>query len=469
MTKLRNYLQPAGQEVILAIRRINIDWQDQDMNTSSGLNSAPASGMRDILPQETALRDWAINRLINKYEQYGFTHIETPAMENISQLKQVEGGENLNLIFEILKRGDKLEKAIREEIDKDGIVDPKRLTAQLSDLGLRFDLTVPLVRFFAHNQAKLPYPFKSIQIGSVWRAESAQAGRYRQFTQCDIDTFGIKSEIAEMELIQATAEALLDLNFDQFVVRINDRRILAALGLHCGFSPAQLDNLFISIDKLDKIGLDGVKKELLDGGHASTAVEQIITLLNKAGKANDDLPAILSPICEEPVILALNNVMKSIRAVAAGRYSISFDLSLVRGMGYYTGQIFEIVCLGQAHYVAGGGSYDKMVGKYSGRDVPACGFSIGFERIISILMEKGIERPAQASKVALIFDQDRDPLEAVFLSANSLRQQGKHVSLLPRKKDMRKQIDSLIAEGFAGYAVYYPDKEKLEIKSFSTG
>lgn len=225
------------------------------ISTSTNLSTAPARGMRDFLPQETALRDWAISRLVSIYEQFGFTRIETPAVENIANLKQSEGGENLSLIFEILKRGDKLEKALAEKNS-----DPKALLAELSDLGLRFDLTVPLVRFFAHNQAQLSYPFKSIQIGSVWRAESPQAGRYRQFTQCDIDTFGVKSEIAEMELIQATAEALLDLGFDQFTVRINDRRVLTALAAHCGFAENQFNNLFIQIDKLDKIGIDGVKK-----------------------------------------------------------------------------------------------------------------------------------------------------------------------------------------------------------------
>src|ERR1700722_18594367 len=236
------------------------------MSTGTSMSTSPARGMRDMLPKETALRDWAITKLVKRYEQFGFTRIETPAVENIAQLKTSEGGENLSLIFEILKRGDKLEKAINENS-----TDQKKLIAELSDLGLRFDLTVPLVRFFAHNQAQLPYPFKSIQIGSVWRAESAQAGRYRQFTQCDIDTFGIKSEIAEMELIQATAEALLDLGFDQFTVRINDRRILTALGLHCGFSEDQHSNLFIQIDKLDKIGLDGIKKELLTAELSKTS------------------------------------------------------------------------------------------------------------------------------------------------------------------------------------------------------
>ncbi len=434
------------------------------MSTSTSISTSPARGMRDMLPKETALRDWAIGRLVKTYEKFGFTRIETPAVENITQLRGSEGGENLNLIFEILKRGDKLEKAFAEHS-----TDTTKLIKELSDLGLRFDLTVPLVRFFAHNQAQLPYPFKSIQIGSVWRAESPQAGRYRQFTQCDIDTFGVKSEIAEMELIQATAEALLDLGFEKFTVRINDRRILTALVRFCGFKPEQFDTVFIQIDKLDKIGLDGVKKELLNHSFDQEAVNKIISQLESATKTSsaDALQSVWAPICEPEIITGLQNVMKSIKTVSKDRYSISFDPTLVRGMGYYTGLIFEIVTPGAAHSIAGGGRYDKMVGKLSGRDVPACGFSIGFERIISILLEKEIKTHSDIEKIAVIYDQDRDPVTEVFLKANALRKADRHVSLLPRKKDMRKQIDGLVADGFAGYAAYHPEKENLEIKTLS--
>lgn len=425
-------------------------------DTSTTLSTAPARGMRDFLPPEVALRDWAISRLISIYEQFGFTRIETPAVENIANLKQSEGGENLSLIFEILKRGDKLEKALANKNSN-----TKELLAELSDLGLRFDLTVPLVRFFAHNQAQLPYPFKSIQIGSVWRAESPQAGRYRQFTQCDIDTFGVKSEIAEMELIQATAEALLDLGFDQFTVRINDRRILTALVQNCGFTEDQFNNVFIQIDKLDKIGLAGVKRELVANEYSAEAIDKVIAFL--AEEQLPSMPKIGPPQAAE----AIHNAINAITNVANNRYSIKFDPTLVRGMGYYTGQIFEISTPGAAHSIAGGGRYDNMVGKYIGREVPACGLSIGFERLIAILMEKGIKPDFHGDKIALIFDQDRDSLPQVFQIAAKLRQSGKYVSLLPKKKEMRKQIDGLIVEGYSGYAVYYPDKPTPEIKTFS--
>lgn len=261
---------------------------------------------------------------------------------------------------------------------------------------------------------------------------------------------------------------MLDLGFDQFTVRINDRRILNALAAHCGFSEDQFNNLFIQIDKLDKIGLEGVKKELLVQSYPAPAIEGVIDFLSRATTSNgQDLHSLLPPNCPQPVVAALDNVIKAIKNVAGSSYSILFDPSLVRGMGYYTGQIFEIISPGQPHSMAGGGRYDKMVGKYTGREVPACGLSIGFERLITILMEKGIKPASGSDRIALIFDQDRDQMANVFLAANNLRRTGKHVSLLPKKKEMRKQIDALIQEGFSAYAVYYPDKELPEIKTLS--
>lgn len=466
-------------------------------NTTAAVGTAPARGMRDFLPAESALRDWATSILIKTYEQFGFSRIETPAIENIENLRGGEGGENLQLIFELLKRGDKLDKMLAQSSVN---------RAELSDLGLRFDLTVPLVRFYACNLAKLPNPFKSIQIGSVWRAESPQQGRYRQFTQCDIDTFGVKSEIVEMELIEATAEALLALGFEKFTVRINDRRILMSLAEYCGFAPERFENLFILIDKLDKIGLSAVEKELLNQGHDAIAVDRLIMFLKKvsdgplertradsqagakdaidpdrtmtlmpsfekamASAEADILPARLLPNnVDKDVAAALRNVIHAIGKVANGRYFIQFDPTLVRGMGYYTGQIFEISCPGYANSVAGGGRYDKMVGKMIGRDVPACGFSIGFERIISILMDKESKPKLQREKIALIFETDRDDPIAVLKAAHDLRaDQTRIVSIQPKKKEMRKQLDALLADGYTGFAVFKGDPANLEIKALA--
>jgi histidyl-tRNA synthetase len=414
-----------------------------------------------MLPAETALRDWATSQLVATYQRFGFARIETPALENIANLRGGEGGENLKLIFEVLKRGEKLDKALADRtVERD----------ELADLGLRFDLTVPLVRFYAANQANLPNPFKAIQIGSVWRAESPQQGRYRQFTQCDIDTFGIKSEVVEMELIQATSEALMALDFRDFTVRLNDRRILTALAEHCGVAPSAFENVFIQIDKLDKIGLPGVKQELLSNGHAAKVVDQLVSFLEGATtskKSASGFEASLPANAPEEVVSGLRNVLKAIEKVADGRYSICFDPTLVRGMGYYTGQIFEISAKGSAHSIAGGGRYDKMVGKMTGRDVPACGFSIGFERIISVLQERGAEIPTIGEQVAFLFDAERDPLTEVVVAADKLRKT--HiVSLQPKKKEMRKQLDALLNAGYRGYAVFKSDQAEPEIKRFGT-
>lgn len=420
--------------------------------------TTPPRGMRDLLPNEVALRDWATAVIIHAYQQYGFTRIETPALENINLLRRGEGGENLQLIYEVLKRGDKLDKVLKTEpVDRD----------ELSDLGLRFDLTVPLVRYYANNIANLPNPLKAIQIGSVWRAESPQQGRFRQFTQCDIDIIGVKGEAAEIELIQATADAILGLGFEDFEVRINDRRVLSAIAEHCGFPQERHSGVYIALDKLDKIQIDGVKKELEKEGHDGLAIANLASLCEAFQKGTgDELSFMEGTVVTVPseVVSSLRNVIDTIAELSGGKYSVRFDPTLVRGMGYYTGQIFEIAAKGYGSSVGGGGRYDKMVGKLLGRDVPACGFSIGFERIIGVLADKAIKPGASTAKIALIYEPARDPAKAVLKAAATLRSQGQVVSLLPRKKDMTKQLDALKAEGFTGFCAFRGEGASLEIK-----
>lgn len=426
------------------------------MSSGNTLSSAPPSGMRDFLPADAALRDWASATILRTYERFGFTRIETPALEHIGLLRRGEGGENLSLIFEVLKRGDKLERELQSGsgVKRD----------ELADLGLRFDLTVPLVRFYANNMGSLPTPLKSIQIGPVWRAESPQQGRFRQFTQCDIDIIGVKSECAEMELIHATSTALLDLGFTGFTVRINDRRLLTELAEFCEFSEDRFENVFIALDKLDKIGLEGVRKELHAVSHSGEATDRLISILEAAMEAENfqaTVHALPSTLPTE-IYDALRNVIDSVSQVAGGAYSVKFDPTLVRGMGYYTGQIFEISAPGYSHSIAGGGRYDKMVGKFSGRDTPACGFSIGFERIINILSEKNFKPPKTEKRIAVIFEPDRDALPEVLKYADSLRTTGDTVSLLPRKKDMRKQLDNLVAQDYGYYCVFRSEGTELK-------
>jgi histidyl-tRNA synthetase len=397
--------------------------------------------MRDVLPDEVALRDWAMAQILAVYRRHGFVRIETPAVESLRLLLRSDGGENEKLIFKILKRGEKLEAAGRPE--------------DMADLGLRFDLTVPLVRYYAHNHPRLPQPLKAIQIGPVWRAERPQQGRYRQFTQCDIDVLGVASEVAEIELILATTEALAALGLKDLTVRLNDRRLLGAMVAHCGFDPARAGSVFIALDKLDKIGRDEVAAELREAGHPADAAGRLLELLG-AVATPAALQALLGARAEADVWRGLQRILDTVAGQAAGRFRIVFDATLVRGMGYYTGPIFEIQQGDATSSIAGGGRYDRMVGKFIGRDVPATGFSIGFERVIGILMERGASPEGDGLRVALVFDDTMD-LAPVLGLARDLREQGRHVLLETRGKRLGKQLQDLEARGFRRIGVVGAD------------
>ncbi len=394
--------------------------------------------MRDILPDEVDVRDRAIGRILEVYRGYGFQRIETPAVENIKLLTGGEGGENEKLVFKILKRGGKLTAA----------QDPE----DLADLGLRFDLTVPLARYYANNHARLPQPLKAIQIGPVWRAERPQHGRFRQFTQCDIDILGVASEVAEIELILATVDALLDLGLPvpDLTVRLNDRRILAGLARHCGFEESRFDSVFIALDKLDKIGKPGVLAELDAQGHPEKAIGVLRGLLDDVTGAAwmlDALPGLLGGHVDASVWRALTRILDTVSG-AGDRYRIEFDPTLVRGMAYYTGPIFEVRYGTSASSIAGGGRYDRMIGKLLGRDVPATGFSIGFERVIGILMEgKSLPAPP-GERVAIVFDEGDPHLRKVVAWALDQRLQGKTIVLELRGKKGGRQFQDLEARGF---------------------
>ena len=397
--------------------------------------------MRDVLPDEVALRDWAMAQILAVYRRHGFVRIETPAVESLRLLLRSDGGENEKLIFKILKRGEKLQTAGRPE--------------DIADLGLRFDLTVPLVRYYAHNLARLPQPLKAIQIGPVWRAERPQQGRYRQFTQCDIDVLGVASEVAEIELILATTEALAALGLKDLTVRLNDRRVLAAVVAHCGFDPARAGSVFIALDKLDRIGRDEVAAELREAGHPADAVDRLLALLGSATTPGA-LQGLLGSRADEGVWRGLRRIVDTVTAQSAGRFRLVFDATLVRGMGYYTGPIFEVQHGDSTSSIAGGGRYDRMVGKFIGRDVPATGFSIGFERVIGILMERGPSAEGDGERVALVFDDTMD-LAPVLGLARDLRERGRHVLLETRGKRLGKQLQELESRGFRRIGVMGTD------------
>jgi histidyl-tRNA synthetase len=400
--------------------------------------------MRDLLPAEVDLRDATAATILDVYRRHGFRRIETPAVEGIRLLTRSEGGENEKLVFKILKRGERLDAAAAGNVD------------DLVDLGLRFDLTVPLARYYAHNHAQLPNPLKAVQIGPVWRAERPQKGRFRQFTQCDIDILGVASDVAEIELILATLEALLALGIAGPRLRINDRRVLTAIARHCGFPDDRHGQVLVTLDKLDKIGPAGVYDELKGAGHEPAASERLMALLEDLGRDDRPLPTLrrhLADRLDASVASAMVRIIDVVSAESAGRYAVEFDPSLVRGMGYYTGPIFEVAYAGYGSSIAGGGRYDRMIGKLLGREVPATGFSIGFERIVEILKERRGLGTATERRVALLFDEGVD-LRQLVAAARRLRGEGCIVSLEPRRRRMSRQLSELQAEGYVAYAVF---------------
>ena len=411
------------------------------------------TGMKDILPEEMFIRDYLINIIKKTYGSFGFTSIETPAMEHIENLLSKQGGDNEKLIFKILKRGEKLKlENIKDEND-------------LVDAGLRYDLTLPLARYYSNNQANLPNPFKALQIGNVYRADRPQKGRFRQFTQCDIDILGEASNLAEIELILATTKALSEIaKGKHFSVRINDRRILMAMALYAGYDEDNIGNVFIILDKMDKIGMDGVKKELteLDGEEKCSKYLSLFEGLKDNTEALLSLKDKLKGFIEDGVLEGLCEIMDTVLEVNTNDFSLVFDPTLVRGMGYYTGTIFEVSMEGFSGSVAGGGRYDKMIGRFTGNDTPACGFSIGFERIITILLDAGFKIPDESRKIAFLYEKniDGNVLKDILKEASSLREAGNIVLVSKMNKNKKFQKEGLEKQGYTEFKEFY--KEALK-------
>ncbi len=411
------------------------------------LSKKPVTGMKDILPTEMQIRDYVINVIKETYAQFGFTGIETPCVENIANLSNKQGGENEKLIFKILKRGEKLNLQEAET------------EADLVDSGLRYDLTVPLVRFYSHNAANLPSPFKALQIGPVWRADRPQRGRYRQFYQCDIDILGEPSNLAEIELILATT-TLGRLGFKGFEIRINERRILKAMAAYSGFAEESYDRVFITLDKMDKIGLEGVEKELKEAGFKAEAVEKYLSLFKGMEAAEDGFAWLLEEIkacLEEGIGESLREIITSVEAVKQADFKMVFDPTLVRGMSYYTGTIFEIAIPEFGGSCGGGGRYDKMVGNFTGKDTPACGFSIGFERIVLLLLENGFQIPGAGRKAAYLIEKGMpaDRLCQVMREAQQAREKGEQVLVARMNKNKKFQKEQLVKEGYEEFKEFY--------------
>jgi len=415
------------------------------------LNKKPVNGMKDILPYEMEVRDYVTSIIKDTYRSFGFTPIETPAMESIGNLSNKQGGENEKLIFKVMKRGEKLNipEATTEE--------------QVVDFGMRYDLTVPLCRFYSNHANELSSPFKALQIGSVWRADRPQRGRYRQFTQCDIDILGEPSNLAEIELILATTTTLGRIGFKNFEIRINERRILKAMAAYAGFEEADYDSIFITLDKMDKIGLEGVSTELLEAGYSKESIDKYVGLfaalenVKDVAAGMDVLLEKLGEFLDTEVADWMREIAAAVNATKEAQFELVFDPTLVRGMSYYTGTIFEIAIPEFGGSCGGGGRYDKMIGNFTGQNTPACGFSIGFERIILLLMEQGFKVPGASKKVAYLVEKGypAEKLAEVMSQAKEARAAGQTVLVVRMNKNKKFQKEQLTNDGYEEFVEFF--------------
>ena len=412
------------------------------------LKKKPVTGMKDMMPSEMEVRDYVISLIKDTYKTFGFSSIETPCVEHIENLCSKQGGDNEKLIFKILKRGEKLR------------INEAKEEADLVDGGLRYDLTVPLSRYYANHANELPAPFKALQMGNVWRADRPQRGRFRQFMQCDIDILGETSNLAEIELILATTTLLGKLDFHNFTIRINDRRFLKAMAAYSGFKEEDYDSVFITLDKMDKIGLDGVTAELKENGYAEESVEKYLGLFKEitgdvegVRMCKEKLQGYLAPEAAD----GLEMIISCVEQEKEADFRMKFDPTLVRGMSYYTGTIFEISMDEFGGSVGGGGRYDKMIGKFTGQDTPAVGFSIGFERIVMLLLERGYQVPTSRPKKAYLLEKkiSREKLLEVLEQAKADRAGGMQVMIMNMKKNKKFQKEQLAEQGYTDITEVY--------------
>ena len=396
-------------------------------------------GMKDILPQEQRMRDFVQSKILETYKASGFERISTPILEDSENLDKSDGGDNLNLIFKVLKRGEKLEAALAKQnpTDKD-----------LSDMGLRYDLTLPLTRFFSANRNELCFPFKVIQTDRVYRAERPQKGRLREFVQCDIDILGDSSVNAEVELIDVTANAMLSIGFKDFYININDRRILRNMLETMGFLPESIDSVCITFDKLDKICADGVKAELQEKQFDKKAVDALVDFIQQGEITLDN---VISRCSDATIGDDLKYIIQTAKKVSGGKYDVKYCPNLVRGQGYYTDAVFEIASPLFTGAIGGGGRYDNLIGKFTGQKIPAVGFSIGFERICSILLEQNYQIPGAKERCAFLYDDSAD-FAKIMNMVQSLRKDY-NVAVFKKAKKMGPQFDMLEKQGFTKFAV----------------
>ena len=414
------------------------------------LKKKPVTGMKDVMPAEMEIRDYLIGLIKDTYKTFGFQSMETPCVEHIENLCSKQGGDNEKLIFKILKRGEKLK------------IDEAKEENDLVDGGLRYDLTVPLARYYSNHANELPSPFKALQIGSVWRADRPQKGRFRQFVQCDIDILGEASNLAEIELILATTAMLGKLDFKNFTVCINDRNILKSMAAYSGFKEEDYDEVFIVLDKMDKIGPEGVEAELIEMGYTSESVKTYLSLFDEVASDVSGVRYLkekLGDYLSDETADGLELIMSSVEAAKECDFKLQFTPTLVRGQSYYTGTIFEVTMDDFGGSVAGGGRYDKMIGTFTGQDTPACGFSIGFERIVMLLLENGYKVPGGRQKKAYLLEKKlpKEAMLKVLALAKADREAGRQVLIVNMKKNKKFQKEQLIEDGYTEIADCYAD------------
>ncbi len=404
------------------------------------MKTLPLKGTCDYLPSEVALRDYLQNAILSVYRAAGYERISTPAIEDIENIDKSEGGDNLNLIFKILKRGEKLAEAL-ESGDEKG----------LCDMGLRYDLTLPLSRYYANNRQNLMTPAKCIQTDRVWRAERPQKGRLREFVQCDIDILGSSSPTCEVDLIVTTAKALRAVGMERFTVHINDRALLTGVLAAIGVPADRTDSVCITLDKLDKIGIDGVRAELSEKLDDTAVTDALCTLM---GSGPVTLETAEGYLTDPTPAQRLRGIISAVEEISGGTIPLVFDMTLIRGQGYYTGPVFEVRSEEFRGAIAGGGRYDRLIGKFLGEDVPAVGFSIGFERICAILRDRGFTPPTARRRIAFLYYPDQ--LVAAAKAAEELRADA-DVSLIEKSGKVGKLINRVQQYGFDAFAEITPD------------
>ncbi len=412
----------------------------------------PLKGTKDFLPEEMQIRDFVQNKIIAVYKSSGYVRISTPIIEDMENLDKSDGGENLNLIFKILKRGDKLEKALESE---------KVTENDVADMGLRYDLTLPLSRYYAANKDKLPNPFKVIQTDRVYRAERPQKGRMREFVQCDIDIVGDSSINAETELIDTTARALCEVGFNNLTIVVNDRRILRGMLISFGFKSEDIQSACITFDKLEKIGVDGIHAEFCEKQMSETAANALCEFLQKGDFTLETVKELLSED-DKKYADDLKDIIDTTDKISKGKYKTVYSPQLVRGQGYYTGVVFEVTSPEFKGAIGGGGRYDDMIGKFLKTPVPAVGFSIGFERMISILIDNNFKVPGAKQRIALLYSDEQDFAD-VMQMASELRNTYE-VTILKQAKKTGKQIQNLASYNYNGvcFADKYPQIKELQ-------